>query len=758
MAGELGAWVVSQEVEQRVQQSNMDGSNSRQGRNRSGTSRGLVALAALLMTAGAALGQAQAPTNEELLRDFIHFTRIDRTDVAQALGKELLTRGLKPADFVKMVEGTGELARFEETIGRAMRRSDLESVAGDLLKQFERGKLERARDPEEIKANIAALTGAVRGRLMAQERLRFAGEYAVPQLLTALLDDSNPTLSAAVQRLLIDMGRSSIVPLMTAVEQLDGAEAERVCDVLGLIPYRNSLPVLDQLRKNSGNERVKVAAQRAYDRLGGTPTSDTSYLFYQLADLYYQERSEVTAFPGEDFQLLWSYSPKIGLVLREIRSEVFHEAMAMRFAERSLGLASENPDALALWIGSNFRRETAQPKDYANPAYPADRRPAMYFAVASGAGVTQKVLERAIVDKDTPLARQALAAVERTSGAQTLIGLADKPGPLLDALNYPNRRVQYEAALAIAASQPTVMFSGAERVVPTLAGAVRDAGEAYALVVGRDIETYQTVRGQLEGQKFRVLPFAASTGAASGAVAEVPAVDVAVLLNLAAETVPAAIDAIRGDGRLAATPILVLGSGPEFSDLRRRYENDVTIAVRSLALNNEQLSATVSSLLRDASGGPITSAEASEYSGRALKALRDLAVSGNAVLSVKDAVLSLIETMGRTTTAAATRMEIAEILSRVGESRAQQTLVDAALGASGSDRTALLGKAAESAKRFGNLLEARQVDRVVELAGKGSGDEAVAAAALMGALNLPNTKVVPLILGGEGAARTTAAR
>jgi hypothetical protein len=94
----------------------------------------------------------------------------------------------------------------------------------------------------------------------------------------------------------------------------------------------------------------------------------------------------------------------------------------------------------------------------------------------------------------------------------------------------------------------------------------------------------------------------------------------------------------------------------------------------------------------------------------------------------------------------------------VGESRAQQTLVDAALGASGSDRTALLGKAAESAKRFGNLLAARQVDRVVELAGKGSGDEAVAAAALMGALNLPNTKVVPLILGGEGAARTTAAR
>ncbi len=177
----------------------------------------------------------------------------------------------------------------------------------------------------------------------------------------------------------------------------------------------------------------------------------------------------------------------------------------------------------------------------------------MYFAVASGAGVTQKVLERAIVDKDTPLARQALAAVERTSGAATLIGLADKPGPLLEALNYPNRRVQYEAALAIAAAQPTVMFSGRRARGSTLAGAVRDAGETYALVVGRDVETYQTVRGQLEGQKFRVLPFAQSTGGAAGSVAEVPAVDLAVLLNLTPESVPAAIESIRGDGRLAAT-------------------------------------------------------------------------------------------------------------------------------------------------------------------------------------------------------------
>ncbi len=54
---------------------------------------------------------------------------------------------------------------------------------------------------------------------------------------------------------------------------------------------------------------------------------------------------------------------------------------------------------------------------------------------------------------------------------------------------------------------------------------------------------------------------------------------------------------------------------------------------------------------------------------------------------------------------------------------------------------------ADSAKRFGNQLEARQVDRVVELAMKAEAAEAAAAAALVGALNLPNDNLIPLILG-----------
>jgi hypothetical protein len=71
----------------------------------------------------------------------------------------------------------------------------------------------------------------------------------------------------------------------------------------------------------------------------------------------------------------------------------------------------------------------------------------------------------------------------------------------------------------------------------------------------------------------------------------------------------------------------------------------------------------------------------------------------------------------------------------------------AAAGASGEERIALVGKVAGSVKRFGNQLDERQITALAELAGTTKGPEATAAAALMGALNLSNNRLVPLILG-----------
>ena len=117
------------------------------------------------------------------------------------------------------------------------------------------------------------------------------------------------------------------------------------------------------------------------------------------------------------------------------------------------------------------------------------------------------------------------------------------------------------------------------------------------------------------------------------------------------------------------------------------------------------------------------------------------------MLNVSDASLPLIGALF--THQGDLRLRIAEVLSYINVKRAQVAIMDAALQDQGTDRVAMLGLVAESAKRSGNLLEQRQVDRVIEMARTGDGEEATAAAALMGALNLPNDQLIPLILSAK---------
>jgi hypothetical protein len=191
--------------------------------------------------------------------------------------------------------------------------------------------------------------------------------------------------------------------------------------------------------------------------------------------------------------------------------------------------------------------------------------------------------------------------------------------------------------------------------------------------------------------------------------------------------------------------MLAITGAQEAIDLARKFDRDPLVAVRASGINETQMTEAASQLVDAASGGPIKPEEARDYSARCLSALRDLAVSASPVFNVGDAALPLIASLPES--AGKTKLDIAEVLARINQKRTQVAVMDAALNASGDDKIALLNKVADSAKRFGNQLEPRQVERAMELAAKATDKEATAAAALVGSLNLPNSNLVPMILG-----------
>lgn len=731
---------------------------------------GLLAALSLFVAAGAPVSVAAAQpvgdettakpaTDKELADDFVHYILTANNQMAISTGAELLSRNLKPADFAALVESI-DAQRFTGAVQRGSRSAneDLRALSGTLDKAYQSGLLARARDPEMIARNIKNLTGGQRARLLAREGLKQAGEYAMVQLLDAYLQADNSELSVAAQTVMIDMGRQAIVPLTTALPRLNGLNQEKVARLLGLIPYKQSLPFLTDLVSSTDNTAVRAAAEQAIARLGGQPGTAADQ-YRGLAEAYYSENSNVTSFPGEDFQLLWNFDPQTGLVMREIRTPVFHEAMAMQLLERAMQLESGsgnlNPDTLALWVASNYSRQFDTPQGYVNPAYPtADaaeegasaRRSAEYFGVASGSDVAQRVLSRALDRKDTQLARAALASVEQIAGSRAVADQAGVRSPLSNALLYPNRRVQLDAALAIAATQPGQTFGGAERVIPTLASAVKGSPEQFATVLTTDVERYQVLRTILEKNGFTVLPQGATFAELQGAIAEAPSIDLVVIAGFTGDLGANLKLESQAGLKTAASPVLILTSPDVVAEQSRAFQADARVAVRPTGTGEEALVNTINELIENAAGGPMTEEEAIAYADRSLAALRDLAVSNNMVLPVKDASSTLVALLP--TSVAERRSQLADVLARIADQRAQQSLVTEAIeSAEDSDRAMLLLAAGESAKRFGNLLTPSQVEQVLEMASNPDESLATAAAGLLGALNVPNNNLLPLVLG-----------
>lgn len=687
--------------------------------------------------------------SEQVLSDFIHYINIDQSRLAQAMGAELISRKISPSDFVKLVEGTEfvGIERFDAATAKAVRVSELEPIAAAMIRDYTKGRLETARLPANIEASIKMLTGTTRGRVIATERLKFASEYAVPQLLIALLNSSDPVLRAEAQGVLIAMGPKAVAPLSAALRSLDPVGQERVADILGTIKYPASLPYLAEVQGATKNAAVKAACERALAGFGSVGQMTPAELYEALAERYYQESVDVTSFEGEDFQLLWDYKPAVGLIMTAIRTPVYHEAMAMKAAERSLTLANDRAEVLALWVAANFKREIETPAGYVNPSYAADRKDAMYFGVATGSQISQRVLARAIDTRNTQLARRAIAALSKTAGGADLWKTGLDRQPLLEALSFPNRRVQYEAALVLAGAQPRDPFSGAERVVPILSGAIREAADRYAVVFAPSDEVYKAVRGIVEKTGYKVLPYGKTLSAIAGPVAEAPAVDLVVTANLGTDAVAQTVSDVRANTKLAATPVMILATQDNIPDMRKRFIGDASVAIRPAAAGEQSLQKAVQELVDATSGGNITPEESNSYSGQALAALRDLAIAGNQVLKVEDAAVSLMASLSDTRLNV--RIDLAEVISRIDQSQTQVALADAAFKATSDERIVMLGKLAGSVKRFGGKLEQRHVNRLREFATGKDLAESTAAAAVLGALNLPNSQVLPLITSSK---------
>lgn len=696
-----------------------------------------------------ALGRSACawPTPQELLNDFTHYAIIANIELAAANAQALMDSGITNDKLAEMLdEGKVTEKRFDDAIQRAMMIKELEPIAAELNRRVEAGRLDLARQPKRVAEAVNMLVGTQRARLLGKQRLAAAGEYAVPVLLHEITDGQDQRLKLEAGDMIVEIGGPAVNPLCQSLLTLTGPAQRTVCDLLGRIRHPQAIPYLREMNlEPKADDTVREAAARAFKNCGGTEIP-LSQLYTNLARQYFDGQESLVAYPDEATNNVWTFDPFVGLSPTPVPTSIFTEVMAMRTSAHAVELDQANSEALGIFVASNLKRENELPEGAADPVYGELKYTPEFYATIYGTRTCQQVLGMAIDKLDTPLVRDAIAALSETTGGSNLF-VTNGRQPLLESLTYPDRRVQYEAALTLANALPQQTFKGDQAVVPLLASAVRMGAKSLAVVIADDAENRSQTIKQLEGLNFQVVGSGGSVNEVQPDIAGAVGVDLVVIRLRGADQVRDAVNALRSIPKTSAAPTLIVAGALDKPALALDVRDDPRLHLATPSTEEGAFAASIETVMQRGAGGRITDAEAEEYAIRSLDALRDVAISRCPAYSIGDAESALIDAMDVRT--GGTRMLVADILAMIESDNAQRKLFDAAFATKDEEQIDLLERVADSVRRAGDRAEKRHVEALVALLTDSTGPLAEAAANVHGALNVPSTAAIELLPKNE---------
>lgn len=694
----------------------------------------------LLSVATAPLASAQdAAGPEQLWSDFAHYVLIARPGLANDAGNALLD-----ADAGALLDAVeaSDHAQPSNVFDRAAGMDDLAAVAGQVQQKIESARLDRSRDAQRIGDNIELLSQGTRPYLNAVRRLKTAGQYAAPQLLSTLGDVGKESLHPFVLQAMIDIGQPLVAPLSAALPDLEPVTQSQVAEVLARIGYPEALPAIHRLIENPDTDpAVLLMAQKASESLRegirnfGNPTAAELYL--GLGEATYAigtDGGEPVGFDSsKNAGLIWRYGRDIGLVPLEVPATVYADALARDAAVTALSLDAELDDALTLYLASDLRAGNNL-GDADDPSRPDAWQPAEYYALLAGPQRLRDVLDTALDDGDSALALDAIDALAQTASIDAL-------QPLTRALSYADRRVRFRAAEALASALPQESFTNDNRVVPVLAEAVRQGESQIALVLAED----QAKRNKLAdaASSLGYEPISGATlSELSEAVRNAAGIDL-IVVDGSKTKVSAIVEQSAQNYKLAGSPVIGNVSAADNIALTGQYGEGGRVATFVGEATAETLGKAADRIAASYSGQPIGAEEAEAFALSALDLIEDIAET-TSVYNASDALPAVIAALSDARPAVATAA--AEVISAMDDSQAQAALASAALESVGDVQIAQLGSLAQSANRFGNLVSAESGDALLKLVSESEGDLALAAAKAHGAMSLPTSNAVQLIL------------
>lgn len=487
---------------------------------------------------------------------------------------------------------------------RLQNHPDLRSAGQSLVDMANDAARARARDEQRIRHFIDNLVKSPEERAYALQQLRISGIHAFPVLIDAL--QHKQIDRGALISTLFAMPREC---WPAAAAALDSGDEDLIGLMVDLLRHWDVRKAVDSLWYPAGapklSEGLRVHTSRAINDLLGLSGSLPSpvLMLTRVAQRYYDHQSGFGTTPATVPIWRWENGALHAVSATISEAEEFYGTKAAR---QALAIDPNYEPAQALLL--SLALDKAYEKVGQDRPLPPAVNGVVETALSTGPRLLTDVLTKAIRERRTAVVLGAITALGQTGKANLLTGTPDRPAPVVQALNYPNPRVQFAAALATLEIHPQDYFQQAPRVVDTLTRALAPETRLQALVMDGNAGRGHDLESQLLQLGYQT-QWAGSGRAGFTAAAQSSNIDLVVIEpRIQNWGLDETVANFRADARTAGVPIVLLARDDirdRLDSLAHRYFNVYVVG----RYNTKESFARALALELDPTTKPLTPAE-----------------------------------------------------------------------------------------------------------------------------------------------------
>jgi len=524
-------------------------------------------------------------------------------------------------DVLKMSPTSQEAWLLRERVGlgqlvKMLRQHQTADSVRKLIGLAAERDAHQRRDPAALKKLVEDLGSDVPlTRWQAMRELIAAGPFAVPYLLgPAVSDEPYSPSSRKVGAILTlrNIGTAAVPPMVAALWHADDPTANFIADFIKDNPDIRSLPALLAIAEDTSRTTSlrQIAAQVA-DKIAGVGAPQekgkeapkrisAAEACRRLAELYYYSDPQVVeTIPPED-RVIWKWNADGAslperLIFQEVAPYAYPRLIAHALAVEGIRRTPDSAGLLEIYVSNNymFLDEAIEKQD----AVASELEGVLLLNQSAGAPAIAAALERAVNDRNIPLARRCVEALR---------GIGDARPPevgksLVRALAFPDPVARFSAAETLMRLSPEGTLGGAAEAVDVMLVGLGDRLRPAAAVVTSNAELFQRVMQGLSQASIMSARYDNLADALREAKTRLRGVDLLILdVQKDARGAPATVKGVRADARAKGFEIVLIAADSDVADLQKRCP--VVRSILRASASPDEIQSAVSSLTAKAEG------------------------------------------------------------------------------------------------------------------------------------------------------------